>query len=229
MKVERIKTFDDSFSLYLPEIDETYHSRNGAYTESMHVFIRNGLSHCLQNCRKDHLKILEIGLGTGLNLLLTEIFIRDNFPGISFLYHGVEKYPLPMDVLSQLNYTSTEQELAFFRSVHMSEWHRNITLSKRCMLYKEQLDLLEFVPEHNDYDLVYFDAFAPEKQPEMWRLEVFQKLCTAMQPGAVLVTYCAKGVVRRRMEEAGFRVERLQGAPGKREMIRAGKRSLKKE
>lgn len=214
-----IKTGDSSSTLFVPELDEHYHSYKGAVQESQHVFIKNGLEE-KANTQKN-LSILEIGLGTGLNAYLTLKYILVNTE-ISINYTALEKYPLDFDLVKQLNYASdsNNKERKLFSDIHQASWNMEVSITERFRLMKKEADLTK-TDAFQPFDLVYFDAFAPEKQPEMWDEEIFRRLFRFMNPEGILVTYCAKGEVRRRMKRSGFNVERLPGPPGKREMLRA--------
>ncbi len=211
-KIELKLSEDGSHTLYVPELDEHYHSVHGAVNESLHVFIEPNLKYCT----KSDISILEIGFGTGLNAFLTALN-RDNK---TIFYHTLEKYPINEVLTAQLNYSTIHQEQELFRMMHQLSWQNEGYLTEGFTMLKEETDLIltNFVRR---YDLVYFDAFAPEKQPEMWTEAIFQKIYMAMNPGGILTTYCAKGVVRRTMQACGFTVERLPGPKGKREMLRA--------
>ncbi|MFN8208633.1 MAG: tRNA (5-methylaminomethyl-2-thiouridine)(34)-methyltransferase MnmD [Bacteroidales bacterium] len=209
-------TEDGSHTVFSPDFVENYHSSHGAVTESMHVFIKNGLDAVhLQSIR-----ILEVGFGTGLNALLT---IRElaGKPRQVY-YHGVEAFPLEESVYKELNYTGliTGNYHDLFQTLHTCNWNTDNQLTDYFILHKTQ-GLLQDIPLKDPYNLVYYDVFSPEKQPGLWTTEVFLRIFNSLEPGAVLVTYCAKGQVRRNLLSAGFRTERLAGAPGKREMLRA--------
>lgn len=220
MNIEITRTQDGSNTLYLADLDEHYHSTFGAIQESMHVFIRSGFDFC----SKPEIRILEIGLGTGLNCFLTRMAGRDS--GKAVQYFAIEKYPLPARILENLNYGEnfTPEEADLFSVLHDCPWNCNVQIDSRFMLHKIEADLLDL--KFHDlplFDLIYFDAFSPEKQPELWNLSIFEALYPKMSDNGILVTYCAKGAVRRNLQAAGFRVERIPGPPGKREMIRATK------
>lgn len=211
-------TADGSYTLYIPEMDEHYHSVNGAIQESRHVFLGAGLHQLHQPA----ITVFEVGFGTGLNAFLTLLDAEKR--GVAVVYYSIELYPLSPDLIRQLNYgavLSPEKEHLFFL-LHEAEWEKEIPVSERFTLHKMQGDLNQCVFPVG-IDLVYFDAFAPDKQPEVWNQSLFERLYAKMAPGGVLTTYCAKGVVRRMMHAAGFRVERIPGPPGKREMLRATK------
>lgn len=212
-----LRTGDGSHTLLQQRLDEPYHSRRGAVAESTHVYIKAGLERATQ----DPVRILEVGLGTGLNVLLT--WIRCLEGKCRVVYTALEPFPLDRTCLERLAHA---EELAwpglhqpFLRLMTSPEgqWTEAEAGFRFRWLNTSALDL----DEAACYDLVYFDAFAPRKQPELWTQEVFRRMRSALIPGGALVTYCAKGAVRRAMEAAGFRVERLPGPPGKREMLRA--------
>ena len=219
MHLEIRQTKDGSNTLYVPELNEHYHSVHGALQESQHVFIKHGLEHILE--QKRDVKILEIGFGTGLNAILTLPFALAQKAFVQ--YDTLEKYPLTMDVVEQLHFEQfilNPELLDHFKKMHAAPWNEPIDLSPYFTLQKIHETLEEFSPPEAYYDVVYFDAFAPEKQPELWTEEVFAKLYNATRPGGILVTYCAKGAFKRNLKAAGFIVEALPGPPGKREMTR---------
>ncbi|TAJ11831.1 SAM-dependent methyltransferase [Marinilabiliaceae bacterium JC017] len=215
-EIEVMISEDGSHTLFVPELNEHYHSTHGAIQESMHVFINAGLAHC----KKENLSILEIGLGTGLNAFLTAL----NRGAHQITYHSLEKYPITEEVVKELNYCAADdpQQKELFEKLHQLPWNKQVPWTAGMELLKLETDLTS-VNLPSTYDLVYFDAFAPDIQPEMWSDEIFSKLYSAMNPGGILTTYCAKGIIRRRLIAAGFKVERLPGPPGKREMMRATK------
>ena len=220
MKLEQ--TADGSYTLYVPELDEHYHSVKGALTESQHIFINIGLKH--SSVTSPH--ILEIGLGTGLNCVLTLLEAKESQRHV--YYTGIERYPLNEEIIRKLNYPSIigkECEEDYF-AIHQAPWEENVCLSPWFTLHKMEGDFTHYSFEQK-YDIIYFDAFAPEKQPEMWEQSLFDNLYQVLNEGGILTTYCAKGVVRRMLQTAGFKVERLPGPPGgKREILRATKSNL---
>jgi len=218
MQTELKLTEDGSHTLFVPAIDECYHSTHGAIQESRHIFIEAGLKHC----QKREIKILEIGFGTGLNAFLT--FLEAERRGTQIQYTSLELYPVEVQKAIQLNYP---EELApdkrqIFELLHTSNWNEALQLTPFFRLKKIVSDFTLFLFT-DQFDVVYFDAFSPEKQPEMWSKELFERIYAHCLPGAILTTYCAKGVVRRAIQDAGFTVERLQGPPGKREILRGVK------
>jgi tRNA U34 5-methylaminomethyl-2-thiouridine-forming methyltransferase MnmC len=219
MHLEIRQTKDGSNTLYVPELNEHYHSVHGALQESQHVFIKHGLEHVL-HLRKD-IKILEVGFGTGLNAILTYPFALAQKAFIQ--YDTLEKFPLGIDVVEQLHFDKVilnPEMQEVFMALHKAPWNEPVEVIPYFTLQKIHETLEEFVAPQAYYDLIYFDAFAPEKQPELWSDEMFAKLYKATRPGGVLVTYCAKGSFKRSLRAAGFAVEALPGPPGKREMTR---------
>ena len=227
MKRKIITTADGSKTIYLPEWDEHYHSKHGAIQEAYHVFIKMGLYHlCHSEQSEESLKelsILEIGFGTGLNAIITLIEAEKHKLNIN--YDGVEAYPVEIDEVTHLNYADTFSEKGYqdiFRKLHEVSWEEQhpitagFNLKKRKQFFSDILDKGEF-------NLIYFDAFGARVQPELWTEVIFQKMYNALKPKGVLVTYSAKGSVRRAMQTVGFIVERLPGPPGKREMLRGTK------
>ena len=211
-------TGDGSHTLYVEALDETYHSSHGAIQEAIHVFINAGLNHF----NKDRINVLEIGFGTGLNAFLTLLEVDKSV--IHVKYTGVEAFPLGLDITNQLNYVdelnSTNKENEQFKQLHEVEWEgfQKITKNFNLRKTKVKLDIFEATEQ---FDVIYFDAFGPRVQPEMWTEPVFEKMYNCLANDGVLVTYCAKGSVKRCLKTVGFKVESLPGPPGKREMTRA--------
>lgn len=222
MSLEIIVTGDGSHSLFNRELNETYHSTHGAVQESKHVFLAMGFDYVNQQHNQRPVRILEIGFGTGLNAWLTCLHTQQTLTPTR--YTSLETFPLPADIWKQLTYATTPDALAVFHALHQAPWEDEVTITPHFILIKRQIAVQEITLPDDSCDLIYFDAFAPNKQPEMWELPVFQKLYRALAAGGVLVTYCAKGQVKRDLRATGFVVEALQGPPGKREMIRAIKR-----
>lgn len=219
-----IPTADGSVTISVPAAGVTYHSKHGAIQESMHVFIRAGLHYMLsKDITRNPLRILEMGFGTGLNaLLVLQESIRT---GIPVAYETIEAFPLENVVFSQLNYCGQLQapELQpLFLELHQSSWDTTHPVTNRFSFTKRNTTLEEFCSQE-PVDLIFYDAFAPSAQPELWTVEIFQKLFDLLSPGGILTTYCSKGDVRRAMMAAGFTVEKIPGPPGKREMVRAKK------
>ena len=221
MKRKIITTADGSKTIQIEDWNEQYHSVHGAVQEAYHVFIKNGLS--LFEDRP--LSILEIGFGTGLNAFIT--LLEANKKGLTVTYKGVEAYPVLPEELRELDYSTAlgqSENEEYFLKMHQTPWGHSHEITQKFFLEKKQLDFRE-VSDTNVFDLIYFDAFGARVQPELWTEEVFEIMFKAMKEGGVLVTYSAKGSVRRAMQQVGFVVERLPGPPGKREMLRAIKQS----
>lgn len=212
-------TGDGSHTLYVHELDEPYHSIHGSIQESSHVFIDKGFN----QIQGSSIRILECGLGTGLNLLLT--LIESLKRRMNVYYHAVEKYPLDHHEYHMLNFESmlTDVSPESLLRIHEGPWGRPFKLGDQFTVFKERSDFRKMDPS-GLFDLVFFDAFAPDKQPAVWSEQVFSKIFSLMSPGAVLVTYTSKGTVRRTLKTCGFMVEKVEGPPGKREMIRATRR-----
>jgi tRNA U34 5-methylaminomethyl-2-thiouridine-forming methyltransferase MnmC len=213
-----IITEDGSHTLFVPAIDECYHSTHGAVQESKHIFIEAAL----KQCTKTEIRVLEIGFGTGLNAFLTMIEAERSDKEIH--YTSLDKYPVEVGKALQLNYPEAFPAVSreIFELLHTSVWGEEVQIGSNFWLTKIEADFTQF--NFNEmFDVVYFDAFSPEKQPEMWSVELFEKIFIQCNPGTVLTTYCAKGVVRRAMQSAGFQVERLPGPPGKRQILRSTK------
>ncbi len=213
-----ITTRDGTHSILDKTLDETYHSRHGAVQESAHVFINAGLLHL---CRlKRDLHIIELGLGTGLNVALTWKEI-DDLKDHRVHYVALEAHPLPMEMIEQLNYAQ-QLTMPSFSQIHTAPWEQAQQLSNRCTLIKVKTDFADY-NFAGPYDLVYFDVFAPRHHPEWWKAPFLQKVVHGLRRGGILVTYGAQGSFRRALGELGMEVEKLPGPPGKREMTRATK------
>ena len=220
MKREIIQTLDGSTTIHLREWDECYHSKHGAIQEAQHVFIKNGLS-LFEN---KHISILEIGFGTGLNAFIT--FLEAKKLNQTIDYVGVEAYPISADEVLSMNYVeelNATTESSIFKTMHESNWEEKSNLSTDFSLTKRK-QFFEAIDDIEKFDLIYFDAFGYRVQPELWSTEIFDSMYKALKPNSVLVTYAARGVVKRSMIEVGFTVEKLAGPPGKREMFRARKK-----
>ena len=212
-------TADGSTTIHITEWDEQYHSKHGAIQEAKHVFIKNGLS--LYANQK--ISILEIGFGTGLNCFIT--FLEAQKMKLAIDYVGVEAYPLAAEEVDKMNYVDQLKSNKFagiFNKMHQQDWEVKDEISPDFSLTKRKQFFNE-ISDENKFDLIYFDAFGARVQPELWTEEIFEKMFKALKPDGVLVTYSAKGSVRRAMLEVGFLVEKLPGPPGKREMLRATK------
>lgn len=236
MKRELKISKDGSHTIYVPSLDEHYHSSYGAISESLHIFIGAGLQEVIPvvierspESAPRSMKLLEIGFGTGLNAILTMLETEDR--EIEVDYTAIEKYPVEQEHISALNYPELletrnpsasrfETHSMRFGEIHNSEWGEYEMLSGCFNLRKIEVDIVDMKLDEQ-YDLVYFDAFAPDIQPQLWSEEVFKNIFDHMRPGGVLVTYSVKGVVKRAMQKAGFEIEKLPGPAGKRQILRA--------
>jgi len=212
-------TSDGSHTLYVTEIDEHYHSVHGALRESEHIFIDAGFRYC----KKDPVRILEVGFGTGLNALLT--IIEAKRMGRNVIYTTIEKFPVEDNIIKQLNYPeiTTVGTKDIFLKLHETPWNITTRLFQWFTVIKVKADITLFVPEEQ-YDLIYFDAFGPDKQPEVWNDSVIFSLTGTLSPGGIFVTYSVKGDLKRALKSAGMGIELLPGPPGKRHIMRAVKK-----
>ena len=220
MKREIIQTQDGSTTIHLLDWDECYHSKHGAIQEAYHVFIKSGFDLFAQ---KPSVNILEIGFGTGLNAFITLLESQKNNQIVEYV--GVEAYPVLLEEALMMNYVSelkAEVQKDYFEKMHSTNWEEKSLITANFILTKRK-QFFDAIDDVDQYDLIYFDAFGYRVQPELWSTEIFRKMFTALKKGGVLVTYAARGVVKRSMIEVGFTVEKLPGAPGKREMFRARK------
>lgn len=219
MKREIIQTKDGSTSILLPDWNETYHSKFGAIQEAKHVFIKNGLS----LFQEKSVSILEIGFGTGLNAFITYLEAKNS--GQTINYTGVEAYPVSEEDALKMNYVSELEAISseeIFLKMHKSSWNEEVILDENFTLEKQNKKFQEIAASEK-YDLIYFDAFGFRVQPELWSLEIFQIMFKALKPNGVLVTYACRSSIKNAMVASGFAVEKLNGPPGKREMLRARK------
>lgn len=225
MQRKIIMTNDGSHSIEVEGTGETYHSRFGAIQESLHVFINAGLMPLLK--ASETINIFEMGFGSGLNALLTLIEAEKNQQKIC--YECVELFPVEKESIVLLNYCAQLQRndlKKIFESLHTCEWKKEILISPYFSFQKNNSSLVDYMPLH-EFNLIFYDAFAPGTQPELWTKEIFQKLLGILSKNGILVTYCSKGEVQRNLRSAGFAIEKLPGAKGKREMIRAIKKDKK--
>lgn len=231
MKREIIITSDGSSTIHIPEWNEQYHSKHGAIQEAYHVFIKHGLEYFCNSdfCSKHNntfseISILEIGFGTGLNAFITLLESEKRHQKIHYV--GVEAYPVSMTEILQLNYTSQLQVAnrnLVFNNLHKNSWEERHEITSEFSLTKQQ-KLFNEIEDSERYHIIFFDAFGARVQPELWTEAIFVKMYQALKFDGILVTYSAKGSVRRAMQSVGFEVERLPGPPGKREMLRATKK-----
>lgn len=228
MKRKIITTSDGSKTIQIEDWNEQYHSIHGGINEANHVFLKHGLlffcnrlaSATFQNKRE--ISILEIGFGTGLNAFLT--LVESNKLALKINYVGVEAYPVEIDEINQLNYTDliSVADKSTFTKMHNTPWEKHVYISNNFQLKKEK-KFFNDIKSKAEYNIIYFDAFGARVQPELWTEDIFSIMFKALKENGVLVTYSAKGSVRRAMQAVGFKVERLPGPPGKREMLRATK------
>lgn len=215
-------TDDHSHTLFSERFKATYHSTRGAISESKHVFIQNGLQYLHEQFQPKEISILEVGFGTGLNTFMTYLYAQEQ--DLKINYQSIEAYPVPTTEASRLNYTSqfSEQEKIVFNHMHQQEWNRVGQISNVFSLTKH-LCLLEEFSSQQQFDIIYFDAFSPSEQPELWTETIFKKMFDLLKVNGVLVTYCAQGQMKRNMKQAGFKVKALPGFGSKREMTRGEK------
>ncbi len=218
MEGEIFTTQDGSHSIYSPQFNVSYHSKYGALQESKHVFIQAGLYPFISG--HSAIDLLEIGLGSGLNAFLT--LLETEQKSFSVRYVGIENFPLPVDQARQLNYPEIAGEAGpgLFSRLHESPWEEPVDITPLFRLHKRKMDFEEVIYRQS-FDLIYYDAFAPNAQPELWEFPMLERMYQALRSGGVLVTYCAKGAFKRHLKAMGFTVESLPGPPGKREMTRA--------
>lgn len=218
MKREIITTKDGSTSLFIPEWNETYHSKNGAIQEAYHVFIKNGLS----IFKGKSVSILEIGFGTGLNAFITSLEAEKN--NLPIDYTAVEAFPITIEEIDAMNFASKidSNKTNIFSTIHQLNWEVKNQVNDNFYLTKRK----QFFQDINDkdcFDIIYFDAFSFDVQPELWSEAIFTKMHTALKTNGILVTYACRTIIKQAMISAGFSIEKLPGAPGKREMLRAYK------
>ncbi len=220
-KKQFLITEDGSHTLYLPDLDETYHSIHGAIQESNYVFIERGLNYFAEKENVEKLRIFEVGFGTGLNTLLSAIYAEKH--QLFLQYESIEPFPLEKDEIQKLNYPIITDWLFsddLFQNIHNSSWNEWIGISTYFQLRKVKAKIQDYEGS-GMFDVCYFDAFAPSKQPEMWNSEILEKFFLLLNHKGIFVTYCAKGQLKRDLKSIGFEVETLPGPPGKMQMVRA--------
>jgi len=218
LKREIKLTEDGSHTIYIPELNEHYHSTHGAIQEAIHIYINAGLKFTDRN----PIRILEIGFGTGLNTYLSLVEAENS--NRSIVYHSLERYPIEEEQLNVLNYPDLIEfeNRDLFKKLHETEWDQTCEISNNFSLKKISGDL-KIIEFKDKYDLIFFDAFAPDIQPDLWTEAIFRKLYNCSNPNAILMTYCSKGIVKRALRASGFEVKRLAGPPGKHHILRASK------
>jgi tRNA U34 5-methylaminomethyl-2-thiouridine-forming methyltransferase MnmC len=220
--IQLIQTDDGSSSLLNVALNETYHSKHGAIQESNHVFIKNGLQFFVENNRPASVSIFEVGFGTGLNALLALLFSIEK--NVQIDYASIEAFPIDTETAHQLNYPSLlsgNQLKNYFDQLHQAEWNKKIKITDNFSFQKVKATIQDFDFQSNQFNIIFFDAFAPAKQPEMWELPILEKVISSLKQSGVFVTYCAQGQLKRNLKSVGLVVEALPGPPGKREMVRA--------
>jgi tRNA U34 5-methylaminomethyl-2-thiouridine-forming methyltransferase MnmC len=227
-----ILTKDGSETIRKESTGITYHSIHGALEESKHVYIEAGLKFWLnENLSAKSVRIFEMGFGTGLNALLTALNAESL--KVKIYYSSIDNQPLPTETLTPLNYGELLNAAELFNKILSAHWIADthnlstgeVKVNEYFFLEKKIANILDFT-DNNQYDIIYFDAFAPTAQPELWTEEVFSKMYSILAPGGCLVTYCSKSIIRRAMMAAGFYVTKPQGPWGKREMVRALKSNI---
>lgn len=217
MRREVVQTDDGSTTIYIPELNENYHSSHGALQEAEHVFIKHGIT----TVDQPNIRVFELGFGTGLNALLSLKYAFEK--GVSIQYVGLEAYPVKAELIASLNYVNLigDGYLSNFELMHSSNWNEPIQISSEFELTKLEQKIENFDLNVEPFDLIYFDAFGHRAQPEMWDISVLLKMFDLLKKGGVMVTYAARGQFKRDLKQLGFIVESLPGPPGKREMTRA--------
>lgn len=219
--IEIIVSGDGSHTLVRRDMDETYHSTKGAITESKYVFLKEGLHHFAD---QKEVSILEVGFGTGLNAFLTYLDAKTS--GQQIFYQTLEPIALGKDIYEHLNYPAecdAEEERDIFLKLHECDWHEKIQITENFSISKVRSPLENYVAARSQFDVVYFDAFAPSRQPEVWSRRNLKKVYAVLKKGGILTTYCSQGEFRRDLEKVGFDVAKIPGPPGKREMIKGVK------
>ncbi len=220
MKREIIQTKDGSTTIHLPDWEESYHSKHGAIQEAYHVFIKHGLT----LTEGKPISILEIGFGTGLNTFIT--FLEAEKINQSIDYVGIEAYPILLEEALKMNYVAqlgAIEQSEVFKAMHQTPWEDKQIISVNFSLTKRK-QFIQDIADVDQFDLIYFDAFGFRVQPELWSIEIFKKMFAALKSGGILVTYACRSSIKKAMLDCGFMVEKLPGAPGKREMLRASKK-----
>ncbi|MEQ8362449.1 MAG: tRNA (5-methylaminomethyl-2-thiouridine)(34)-methyltransferase MnmD [Cyclobacteriaceae bacterium] len=217
-----IKTSDGSHTIKHLGLNETYHSTHGAIQESNHIYIEQGLHYFIDRFKVESIKILEVGFGAGLNALLT--MLDERTLGVKKTYHTVEAFPLPDDIIKQLNYPdhlTNSSAVQGFLELHAAAWDEEVKINNDFTIRKIHADISSVRLEEDFYDLVYFDAFAPKIQPEIWAKSVLATVIRVMKNNGAIVTYCASGQFKRDLKELNMAIEEVPGPPGKRVMVRS--------
>lgn len=224
-KIDIIITSDGSHSLYNIDLDETYHSKHGAIQESEYVYIKQGLDYLVTNSNLNHVRIFELGFGTGSNLLLTINYLLQR-PNLEINYTTIEKHPISTNLIKKLNYADfgvNEEAVSLYHKAHECEWNQPHNLSPKLTFTKIHNDIHQFSPT-SETDLIYFDAFAPSKQIDIWDIDILNKITSCLGDHGLLVTYCSQGEFKRKLKTLDLEVTTLPGPPFKKEMVRALKK-----
>lgn len=217
-RLDIVATKDGSSTIYSPRFDAHYHSIHGAVQESEYVFIKQGLEYWRQSQEHQEISILEYGMGTGLNVALTHQYAkRYNF---HVLYHTLEAYPISDHISQLIDYKG----LSSLAAIHQANWDQVVVIDDHLTIHKHQVEFEQYTSDQR-FDVVYYDAFGPGAQPHLWERPMIEKVVSLIADDGVFVTYCAQGAFRRILIDLGLLVERLQGPPGKRHMVRAQKKS----
>ena len=216
-KLKLITTEDGSHSLLREDLNETYHSFHGARSESAYIFIEQCLHYYAERTKKRHMRIFEVGFGTGLNAFLASAHAAEH--QLSLEFHTVEPLPVVQEIYQQLNFGQNAEEKNLLNALHESPWESTQSITSHFSLVKYETTLEDFSAAR-DFDMIFFDAFAPSKQAEVWELANLKKCFDLLQPGGIITTYCAQGQFKRNLAAAGFEVQTLKGAMGKKEMVR---------
>ena len=216
MKKEFLLTKDGSHTIFIPELNETYHSKNGAIQESYHVYIKNGIN--LLDVAE--INILEIGFGTGLNVLLT--YLESKKQNLKINYHTVEAFPLDLEIIKNVNYTDFIGEKEFYETSHQLSWNETHVITPFFKFTKHLMNFKE-IDFENEFNIVFFDAFGYDVQPDLWTISQFKKMYKALKINGILTTYACRTIIIQNMKTAGFITQKKEGAPGKREMLNAFK------
>lgn len=221
MKRSIITTDDGSKTIKIEEWNEHYHSTHGAIQESMHVYIKAGLDCFVDQSQPKSITIFEAGFGTGLNALLSYLWSEKSKIKIDYL--GIEAYPISKEEIESLEYYKIidgDNVKLVYDNLHQADWEQWLEISSFFRLKKQKLFFSDLEVQ-NQADVIFYDAFGPRVQPELWEKSIFQKFYDALKPNGVFVTYCVKGTARRALQEIGFEVDIIEGPPGKRHMMRA--------
>lgn len=239
MEHKLTQSADGSTTLQLARFNETYHSRNGAYTEAQHIYIQNGVGHLFETTSATSINIFDVGFGTGLNCILAWVWqqnrLHQGLPAPQINYWGIEKYPILSDEIEMFNYPQiiaqhtifTPDNLAeTFKTMHSCPWGEDIALTEEFTLHKSCSDITTISSDYyrekgNILSAIFYDTFSPATQPYLWNEEIFRNISSGCASGSTLVTYCCKGTVKQALRNAGFTLERLAGPPGKRHILRA--------